>query len=134
MENHDSDSDALGSFSDDSGDIELTDEESTGPTDTRDDQLYQLEPQRNVSKADQQDDEPMPDVEAAHADQDRLINTDWCQCKNCVLMPTVTESICCKEITKVSQKMEDTEEGLPCILERPGFDPVCLNPYVLETA
>ena len=47
-------------------------------------------------------------------------------------MPTCTECICCCELEKVVGKMEET--GALCITEHEGFDAVCLNRWVLQTA
>ena len=55
-------------------------------------------------------------------------------------MPTVRESICCKEVDRVVLKMDryadeaDEEASLDCVTEHPGFGTVCLDVYVLETA
>ncbi|XP_054770601.2 uncharacterized protein LOC129278479 [Lytechinus pictus] len=67
----------------------------------------------------------------------RLGNNDWCSCGGCQAMPTVKESVCCKEVEMIIRKMnafEAEQYGLNCITEHPGFQPVCLNKYVLETA
>ncbi len=47
-------------------------------------------------------------------------------------MPTVEESICCEEIEKVKEKME--LETVCCITSHPGFQSVCLDVWVLQTA
>ena len=47
-------------------------------------------------------------------------------------MPTVEESICCKEIPKVIEKI--AEDPLNCITLHEYFNPVCLNIGVLQTA
>ena len=51
-------------------------------------------------------------------------------------MPTVKESVCCKEIGRVVEKMDSYEgaDDLDCITMHPGFRTVCLDLYVLETA
>ena len=49
-------------------------------------------------------------------------------------MPTTKESVCCKEIPRVVEKMDTYEEALDCITHHPGFASVCLDKYVLETA
>ncbi|XP_035675638.1 uncharacterized protein LOC118415276 [Branchiostoma floridae] len=54
----------------------------------------------------------------------------WCTCGLCEVMPTLTESICCHEQDRVSEK----RDGLQCIVQHPGFEPVCLNEYGLEVA
>ena len=48
-------------------------------------------------------------------------------------MLTVEESVCCKEVEQLQGKMQENE-SYSCITQHPGFEPVCLNTYVLETA
>ena len=56
-----------------------------------------------------------------------------CKCLNCDNMLTVEESICCGEVDRVMNKMEEEElEG--CITTHPGFQTVCLDRFVLQTA
>ena len=61
-----------------------------------------------------------------------------CECGNCTPMPTPTECVCCKEITAVVNKCESMDSSEPsttqCIINHDGFDPVCLNIWVLQTA
>ena len=45
-------------------------------------------------------------------------------------MPTVAECLCCCEIPVVVEKKDTTE----CIIQHPGFEAVCLNVWVLQTA
>ena len=47
-------------------------------------------------------------------------------------MATGKEYICCCEIARVVDKLEGT--GALCITEHDGFDAVCLNRWVLQTA
>ena len=59
-------------------------------------------------------------------------------------MPTVLESRCCKEVDRVVDKMDayageangndDDDASLDCITAHPGFQTVCLDRWVLETA
>jgi len=55
-------------------------------------------------------------------------------------MPRETESVCCQEIEAVrNQNLELVAEGIReeppnCIVDHPGFEGVCLNRWVLETA
>ncbi|XP_040178384.1 P2X purinoceptor 7-like [Rana temporaria] len=56
--------------------------------------------------------------------QTRLGNTDWCQCGNCLAMPTGRESLCCKEIANVK---ENIEEGTVCITQSPIFQSSVVN-------
>ena len=48
------------------------------------------------------------------------------------------QSVCCKEITAVVNKCESMDSSEPsttqCIINHDGFDPVCLNIWVLQTA
>ena len=48
------------------------------------------------------------------------------------MMTTREECICCCSISEVVSKMEET--GASCITESKGFDAVCLNQWVLQTA
>lgn len=50
-------------------------------------------------------------------------------------METAEESICCKEIEAISQKMADgVDVDCTCITMHPGFQSVCLDVWVLQTA
>ncbi|XP_069108909.1 uncharacterized protein [Argopecten irradians] len=150
MSDHSSESDELESFFDDSGEIELTDMESTSQADIL---PYQFEPERDIEGDydHEQNNDVVPNM--VQADQGPTpehgmvgqflfyfhrpieFKRETCRCGNCVAMPTVAESQCCREIERKSQKMEDFEfeNDLKCILDHPGFNPVCLNVY-LETA
>ncbi|XP_022111657.1 uncharacterized protein LOC110990883 [Acanthaster planci] len=66
-------------------------------------------------------------------DEGRLNNISWCSCGEYQIMPAVRESLCCKEINQVGQKMDNIEADLNCITEHPGFYSVCLDQWVLET-
>ena len=52
----------------------------------------------------------------------------------CVPMPTAWECICCCELAAVENKKSVNGEDVTCISLHPGFEPVCLNVWVLETA
>ena len=49
-----------------------------------------------------------------------------------VAIVSCTECICFCELEKMVGKMEET--GISCITEHKGFDAVCLNRWVLQTA
>jgi hypothetical protein len=53
-------------------------------------------------------------------------------------MDTERESVCCSEIQQVYAKVdefnEDTASDVKCVTSHPGFQSVCLDRYVLETA
>lgn len=57
-----------------------------------------------------------------------------CQCGHCSVMASEVECVCCKEISRVAGNIDESEEIINCITEHSGFNPVCLNTYVLETA
>ena len=61
-----------------------------------------------------------------------------CACGNCSLNDVVKpqECRCCMEIQQCHDKMADFEKcgERKCILNHPGFNYVCLNEWVLETA
>ncbi|XP_040282308.1 P2X purinoceptor 7-like [Bufo bufo] len=58
----------------------------------------------------------------------RLMNTSWCQCANCISLPTEMESVCCKEIEKIKGHLE----GRSCITEHPLFKLFCQNEEVVN--
>ena len=57
-----------------------------------------------------------------------------CQCGNCASMPSQRECVCCHEITRVTDVMQQVDPEVLCVTLHPGFEPVCLNEYVLDTA
>lgn len=61
---------------------------------------------------------------------ERLLNTDWCQCGQCTTMSSITECICCVEITHLQHKIQ----RITCVTENPSFNTVCINQDVLEVA
>ncbi|XP_046863461.1 P2X purinoceptor 7-like [Xenia sp. Carnegie-2017] len=73
-------------------------------------------------------------------DESRRDNLEWCQCGNCQIMDNNEECLCCKEISNICDKnleaveTNETTEVPLCITQHPGFEPVCLNRWVLQTA
>ena len=49
-------------------------------------------------------------------------------------MPTATECVCCYEIDKVVQIIENNPIRIRCITQHEGFNAVCLNRWVLQTS
>ena len=49
-------------------------------------------------------------------------------------MTTVHEAIYCRESFEILQKVEGYGNGIECIMQNPGFESVCLNVWVLQTA
>nr|XP_054750580.1 uncharacterized protein LOC129256384 [Lytechinus pictus] len=91
---------------------------------------YRFEPEAGS------DEEEVEEVVVDNLRQERLENNFWCSCSgDCAPMPIVRECVCCKEIPEVVHKMDSFNGGeLDCITNHPGFEGVCLNPWVLETA
>ena len=53
----------------------------------------------------------------------------------CEPMPTERESVCCREIHQVENKLMDWDgSSIDCITEHGGFQSVCLDVWVLQTA
>ena len=57
-----------------------------------------------------------------------------CQCGECEVMPTNRECICCSEVETVVNKFQESANDINCITHHEGFDSVCLNVWVLQTA
>ena len=63
-----------------------------------------------------------------------------CQCGNCQAMKREEESICCQEVDAVRNNIFEDVRGERlqaeprCIKQHPGFEAVCLNVWVLQTA
>ena len=53
-----------------------------------------------------------------------------CICFNCEVQPSIDECVCCNEISQIAAKKG---EHL-CIIGHPGFQTVCLDVWVLQTA
>ena len=49
-------------------------------------------------------------------------------------MPALHESVCCREIDEANSKREESDRFVNCIVDHPGFNGVCLDPWVLQTA
>ena len=49
-------------------------------------------------------------------------------------MPTNHECICCCEVETVVNKFQESENDISCITHHEGFESVCLNVWILQTA
>jgi len=56
-----------------------------------------------------------------------------CVCQHCEHMQSAIECVCCQEIPKIKDLIEECE-GIECITSHPGFAPSCLNETVLKIA
>ncbi|XP_071833063.1 uncharacterized protein [Apostichopus japonicus] len=94
-------------------------------------QPYLYEPEED-------DDEERGEL-ANHVRIHRIHALDWCTCQNCQIMPSGRECVCCSEVPQVLEKQADARTLSPsqpyrCITEHPGFQSVCLDVHVLQTA
>lgn len=55
---------------------------------------------------------------------------EWCDCKNCIVMPSADENLCCKSSDLTLPNMDSND----CITEHSNFDEIVLNPVILEVA
>ena len=71
-------------------------------------QPYRFEPVRQVRVASSNGSkiEVQPENLAVELKNDRLDGNGWCACNTCVVMSTVEECLCCREIGAISQKLE----------------------------
>lgn len=99
-------------------------------------QPYMFEPEFSDSEEESDEGDDAPDFNNDEDIDGRLGNNNWCSCSGgCVAMPVVRESVCCKQIHQIVQKMDAYPHGeLDCITEHPGFQTVCLDEWVMETA
>ena len=92
---------------------------------------YSFEPERDADvSGSEHNDTTSDEADSMPTDPDRLRNADWCTCGSCVIMPTVSECMCCKEVDALSWRLF----GLRCATVHESFEPVCLNYEVLRTA
>ncbi|XP_063077113.1 uncharacterized protein LOC134467125 isoform X1 [Engraulis encrasicolus] len=68
----------------------------------------------------------------------RVEQVSWCLCTQCESMTSALESVCCREIEEyralLEKLPEDITRDITCLTRRPGFQGVCLDPYVLAVA
>ena len=57
-----------------------------------------------------------------------------CKCSNCSFVVKLDECRCITEVDRCSEKMEEIDMEGACITAHSGFDTVCLNTWVLQTA
>ncbi|KAK3092992.1 hypothetical protein FSP39_009758, partial [Pinctada imbricata] len=62
-----------------------------------------------------------------------------CKCSCCENMPSTKENLCCREIQKVVDEIEEekritSSSDIQCITLHPGFSSVCLDRHVLKAA
>jgi len=65
-----------------------------------------------------------------------MLQSFRCKCSSCSLEFVVTpdECRCCSEVDRCLEKMEEIDMEGACITTHSGFDTVCLNTWVLQTA
>ena len=65
-----------------------------------------------------------------------FVFTVRCKCSHCSLEHVVKaeECRCCMEVDRCRERMEEVEKDGECITVHPGFQSVCLDRWVLQTA
>ncbi|XP_068697462.1 uncharacterized protein [Montipora foliosa] len=93
-------------------------------------------PGRNGNQVRESDEEQQP-VRSGCLNQE---SHERCQCGNCQSMWREEENICCQEVDAAKNKnlepvtVEELQAEPGCIVQHPGFEAVCLNVWVLQTA
>ncbi|XP_033969650.1 P2X purinoceptor 7-like [Trematomus bernacchii] len=87
---------------------------------------YEFDPESDPEEA-----EVSVEVQTSRLQQDV---SEWCTCANCAAMPSEPENVCCMEIPQVSRRMQELELSVPCMVDHPGLEPVCLNVFSLQNA
>ncbi|KAK7173260.1 hypothetical protein R3I93_003161 [Phoxinus phoxinus] len=64
--------------------------------------------------------------------REHLDVSQWCSCGYCQHMDTGLERLCCREVRQVVDKCAEAELQPGCMTQHPGFEAVCLNPWVLQ--
>ncbi|XP_055056156.2 P2X purinoceptor 7-like [Misgurnus anguillicaudatus] len=87
---------------------------------------YQFEPES--------EEETDEDVQPATQSNVRLEQdvSQWCTCGNCNRMPTESENLCCQEVRQVIRRIQQIPVPPTCMIDHPGFEANCLNPYTLH--
>ena len=60
---------------------------------------------------------------------EQIENTDCCTCGLCIVIPSITECICCKEVDALNWRLH----GVRCATAHDSFHTVCLHYEVLCT-
>ena len=85
------------------------------------------ESESDQERADDSDSDPDP--------EHRVGSSHWCTCQNCVLMPTIKESVCCQELNAMEHKLHDEEYGDFCsITMNPRYVWIGWDSEALEVA
>ena len=98
---------------------------------------YRFEPERivvddslSMQGADSTENLDGDDGRGSTGDEDRVVNTEWCSCGTCGIMPTSKECLCCQEMDELDWMLH----GLRCIIQHEDFASVCINGGVPRTA
>ena len=53
---------------------------------------------------------------------------------HCIPLPQVEECICCIELPRIVLRIEQCPVAIPCIVDHPGFQTICLDVWSLQVA
>ena len=121
--------------------------ESSSETETSMPGPYSFEPSNTDSVSlsdgsdtaiDDDDDERLTDLSGEKSKLYRMCHTDKlcrCVCSHCSIMATSIKRVCCREISTIVAKVDELgDTSVLCITQHPGFQSVCLDVWVLQTA
>lgn len=99
---------------------------------------YCFEPRRVdfpsiASSSDDEDNASDDDTVLEDDTANRIGNTSWCACLNCVPLPTEPECCCCQELPHLSHVLNNPVK-ISCIVTHPEFAAACLQPLILRLA
>ena len=90
---------------------------------------YRFEPDSLWSSSEESDSD---DTDSQASFTERLGNTFWrCSCAKCLPMPHAVECVCCRELSEVVERLEDSDGCVTCL---ETFKTGCLDKDVLYTA
>ncbi|XP_064643082.1 uncharacterized protein LOC135497250 [Lineus longissimus] len=151
MEDNSASSDTSSDFFDfsdsDSGDFDFVFDENGSHGDEElnrpDDEIvgiapYMYEPEPlpdDVVERDQPLPMAIPMEVGEHVEElDYTVLENWCTCDNCQVQHTRAKCVCCRDINEYRAKLTEDENAPTCITAQKGFNSVCINEDVLETA
>ena len=70
-----------------------------GEPEYRDDELQSMKLPSVGSSSDESENE---------LNSSRTENLHWCKCQHCIIMPSFLESVCCKELPLLNDKLQDS--------------------------
>ncbi|XP_061175542.1 uncharacterized protein LOC133184466 [Saccostrea echinata] len=95
-------------------------------------QPYQFEPTVRSEQPQSSSESSTESDSEQDSDFDVVVVDEWCNCHNCIDMPTAIERRCCHSFGVCQLKLEEAD--ITCITKHEAFQVNCLNRHVLELA